>query len=438
MIHGYPAELGLFVCQRWYECSPPLGRPCAPLPDAERVGRLLSIAYQASLLKEEDRQVTFRLVFCEPAEFPEDAGPPSGFHRLVFTRPRHLDQHELARLSPAAKYHRALIGVRLDPTLGFVIWGILQSGARWLRDTHGGRSSQNQALPSALVVAVTGPGQLAVARGIETLGELRDGVIARPSMDVFQSKWLAARFAEIREERAILHAEARARARETWAPLDPNITKVISQQMFKRVIFTMRSTHHGGLLLLLPPEYAADALRDEILRSKYTFDQGEARYRYRTLIMRLMNTLAAEGGQIDPMPENVGWKQYETSTSTIIADLDEAIFELSHLIAALADVDGAVVMTKRFELLGFAAEIRGSDLPDVITVQRATDLEATHCEAEPTDGVGTRHRSAYRLCQHVHDALAVVASQDGSIRFVTWMNDAVTYWDHVASGVPGI
>src|SRR5580658_6678352 len=333
MIHGYPAELGLFVCQRWDAYGPPAGKPSAPLPAAERVGQLLSIAYQASLLKEEDRQVIFRLVLCEPEEFPENGGPPLGFHRLVFTRPRPLDQHELARLSPAAKYHRALIGVRLDATLGFVIWGILQSGARWLRDTHGGRSSQNQALPNALVIAATSPGQLSVARGIETLGELRDGVIARPSMDVFQSQWLAARFAEIREERTLLHAEARAQARERWAPLDANITRVISQQMFKRVIFTMRSTHHGGLLLILPPEYAADALRDGILRSKYTFEQGEARYRYRTLIMRLMNTLAAEGGRVNPMPESVGWKQYEMSTSTAIADLDEAIFELSHLIA---------------------------------------------------------------------------------------------------------
>ena len=437
MTHAYATELGSFVCQRWDECGALSGRVSAPLPDAARVVELLSIVYQASLLKEEDRQVTFRLILAEPSEFPESAGPPSGFHRLVFTRPRHLDQHELARLSPAAKYHRALIGVRLDPALGFVIWGILQSGARWLRDTHGGRSAQNQALPRALVASVTGPGRLAVARGIETLGELREGVISRPSMDVFQSQWLAGRFAEIREERAILHAEARAGAHESWAPLDPNITSVIAQQMFKRVIFTMRMAHHGGLLLILPPEYAAASLRDQVLRSKYSFEQGEARHRYRTLIMRLMNVLAEEGGRISPMPQTVGWKQYETSASSAIADLDEAIFELSHLIAGLADVDGAVVMTKRFELLGFAAEIRGSDLPDVITVQRAIDLEADHCDAEPTDGVGTRHRSAYRLCQHVHDALAVAASQDGTTRFVTWMNGAVTYWDHVSSGAPG-
>jgi hypothetical protein len=42
-----------------------------------------------------------------------------------------------------------------------------------------------------------------------------------------------------------------------------------------------------------------------------------------------------------------------------IAELDEAIFELTHLIAALASVDGAVVMSKRFEILASAERSRG-------------------------------------------------------------------------------
>ncbi|MEO6572627.1 MAG: putative sensor domain DACNV-containing protein, partial [Polyangiaceae bacterium] len=132
------------------------------LPHVEALEELLSIAYQASLLKEEERPVTFRLILGEPLDFPEDAGPPSGLQRLVFTEARRLEEHELRRLSPAAKYHRALIGVRLDPKMGFVIGGILQSGARWLRDVQGGRRSQSPVLPSALVINVNGPGRLAL------------------------------------------------------------------------------------------------------------------------------------------------------------------------------------------------------------------------------------------------------------------------------------
>jgi hypothetical protein len=130
-------------------------------------------------------------------------------------------------------------------------------------------------------------------------------------------------------------------------------------------------------------------------------------------------------------PAPIGWRAYSASANRALAALDEAVFEVSHLIAGLADVDGAVVLTKRFEVLGFGAEIGGGDLEDVHTVRRATDLEGIETEEETVFGVGTRHRSAYRLCSRIHDALVVVISQDGTVRFVTWKDGAVTYWDHV-------
>ena len=70
--------------------------------------------------------------------------------------------------------------------------------------------------------------------------------------------------------------------------------------------------------------------------------------------------------------------------------------EVAHLVAALATTDGAVVMSKRFELLGFGGEISGK-LADVGIVLRALDVEREEFEKESTQSVGTRHRSAYRL-----------------------------------------
>lgn len=40
----------------------------------------------------------------------------------------------------------------------------------------------------------------------------------------------------------------------------------------------------------------------------------------------------------------------------------------------------------------------------------------------------------HRLCQVVRDAIVVVISQDGGLRFVRWHDDAVTYWNQVATG----
>lgn len=113
--------------------------------------------------------------------------------------------------------------------------------------------------------------------------------------------------------------------------------------------------------------------------------------------------------------------------------LDEALFEVAHLVATLANVDGAVVMTDDLEVLGFGAEISGA-LPEVESVDRSLDLQGTGRVRERTDRVGTRHRSAYRLCQQLHDALVIVVSQDGGVRFVRWQDERVTYFDQIATG----
>jgi len=107
---------------------------------------------------------------------------------------------------------------------------------------------------------------------------------------------------------------------------------------------------------------------------------------------------------------------------------------VAHLVAGLSHVDGTVLMTDCLEILGFGVEIAG-ELPEVLRVARANDLEGTEREWVRTDRVGTRHRSAYRLCQAVHDALAVVVSQDGGLRFIRWHDDGVTYWEQVATGL---
>jgi DNA integrity scanning protein DisA with diadenylate cyclase activity len=147
-----------------------------------------------------------------------------------------------------------------------------------------------------------------------------------------------------------------------------------------------------------------------------------------------LNALAAAHVDGEHYRAAVGWEEYARSTDGGIAQLDEAMLELAHLIAGLASIDGAVVLDKRFELLGFGAEI-GGDLPTVRSVARAVDAEGTEKVRESVESVGTRHRAAYRLCNFVHDAVVIVVSQDGTVRVVKWHDGEVTYWDHVSTSV---
>jgi hypothetical protein len=104
------------------------------------------------------------------------------------------------------------------------------------------------------------------------------------------------------------------------------------------------------------------------------------------------------------------------------------------VIASLSAVDGAVVLTRRFEILGFGAEISG-ELPDVSEVVRSRDAEARETMLERAAGMGTRHRSVYRLCQFDPQVLATVVSQDGGVRFIKQLDGRVAYWDHASIGV---
>lgn len=429
MKHAYPAELAASVRERWCADGAPrdVAVPAADLPELETLEQLLSIAYQASLLREEERPVIFRLLLADPHDFPPDAGPPWGLYRLLFTHGRPLDAAELRRLSPAVKYHRTLIGVRRSGVREFEIWGIVQSGPRWLHAPQGGRAAPSSLPPSALVVHVTGPGLLAVARGPSTLCLLHGGRLSGPATDVFESRWLADMFVGLRAEFAALQLADQSRARGPWSALAPEMIELVAPQMLKRLVTTVRGTHHGGMLVVLPSGHALPTTFGQAhVRIKYEFCEEEPRRRYRTLVLASLRALAASSPRRRPAPSPAG----QASSEVQLLAADEALLELSSLIAALANVDGAVVLTERFELIGFGCEI-GGDLTDVTTVRQALDMEATRWATETTETVGTRHRAAYRLCERIHEALAIVVSQDGTVRFVTWKDGGVTYWDQL-------
>ena len=315
------------------------------------------------------------------------------------------------------------------------IWGLLHSGPRWLRDRQGGRVT-SAPLPPLPVVHVTGPGRMEVRKGSEMIGRLDNGALSDASMKVFDSRWLPAGFASARAELMELHAAARKRAferdGERWATLDPDLARLIAAQMFKRLVSTVQNFGRGGTVIFVPPERTEEfSGENRYVAVKYRISNGEPRRRFRALIVKIMNRLAQAHGSTDGSPRaprTVGWREYQESDDEKIAALEEAILEVAHLVAALATTDGAVMMTKRYELLGFGGEISGQ-LPGVETVRRALDVEGDLLEEERTENVGTRHRSAYRLCKELPDVLAVVVSQDGDVRFVCRQGDGVTYWD---------
>ncbi len=415
--HAYPPDLADYVVQHW-----PAGKVLS-LP-RDLLEEALSVAFEASLTEEEARPTRFRLLLTPAFALPEDGAPNQGVLRLRFAEGRSLTRDELRRLAPAAAFETSLIGAHAEDGK-LRIWGVAHSGAAWLAPTVGGRSL----VPNWTydpIVHVTGPGQLAVRCAGKLIGALERGELVDAMMDVFDSEWLPALFARERER---VRAEHAARQVETQSPtlVEHSLVGRVGQHMLRRCIQLVRAARHGGLLLVASAHTAAAPGSVEGLRLKYRFDQDEPARRYRTVLLQILERVAAATSKA-----TVDWTDFALDGSLELERLEQAMFEWSRVIANLSAIDGAVVVDKRFGLLGFGAEV-GAELPPPTRVWRARDTEGAQREPEDIENVGTRHRAAYRFVQAHPHGLAIVISHDGGVSFVANRDGEVVFWEQSVS-----
>jgi hypothetical protein len=157
---------------------------------------------------------------------------------------------------------------------------------------------------------------------------------------------------------------------------------------------SMRAHGRGGAMLVVPA--GTDQWRESIVNPiPYAVSP-----RYAEL---------AELGTVKPgEARDRGWQDA----------LDDAV----EAIAGLTAVDGATVLTDRYELLAFGAKIarrRGSRQVDQLVVTEPIK-GSTRAEVHPNRIGGTRHHSAAQFVHDQRDCVALVASQDGRFTIFAW------------------
>jgi hypothetical protein len=405
---AYPPDLARWVVAHWPDER--------PLPiSVDLFHEAIATAFQASMMTEEGRPSRFRLLLTPFDTLPEDGQPNRGVLRLKFDRSRPLHVEELRRLAPSTPFDTSLIAAHEEQG-ALRIWGIAHSGPAWLAPTWGGRDpGSNWTLDP--IIHVNGPGLIAVRRAGILVGALERGALVDATLDVFESAWLPSLFTREREDLRARHGAAQA-SKTTPTAVEPALVGRISQHMLRRAIQLVRGAHHGGLLLVQDVAAATGALR-----LKYQFEQDEPARRYSALLLRLLEALADSTEK-----PSIGWTDFVKNANADLERLEQAVFEWSRVVANLASIDGAVVLDKRFGLIGFGAEV-SAELPSPSRVWRALDGEGTLREPAEIEAVGTRHRAAYRFVNDHPGSLALVVSADGAVTFVANRDGEVVFWE---------
>jgi hypothetical protein len=155
---------------------------------------------------------------------------------------------------------------------------------------------------------------------------------------------------------------------------------------------SMRAHGRGGALLVVPS--GSETWRESIVRPILYGVQP-----YFAELTELMN---------NPDTERRRWQ--------------EAFTRAVDGVAGLTAVDGATIITDRYELLAFGAKIgRRDGAPRVEAVTVTEPIEGSVATTtNPSEMGGTRHLSAAQFVHDQQNAIALVASQDGRFTIFAW------------------
>jgi len=385
--------------------------------------------YEASLAIEEQRPIRLRAVIANPADLQK-----SDFKPMLFSSPRAFAVPELIKLAPALDSDKTLVGVGSPPNLlrGLYIWGVADVGSSWSKAIHGGGYVMPD-FPDALIVSATEAASLTFARHQHVLAAVRRGRLVLPEVSSLHKGPLADFFRRPRIALGqTIHQmieEDRPGFRHGGHDYATRYTSVV-----ERLLFQIRAQGHGGAVLVVPHEIAAgDARLTSLVHIKYRAERNGMWVGLASSVSHHVVWHELDRAASRPRTPLRGRDYVQTmSMYGQWHESDEVLTDEINLVARLAGVDGAIVMTDQFKLLGFGAEFVATiDLPRVVVARNPEGKGSTRS----VERFGQRHRSAFRFCASTpFPSVAFVVSQDGGIKAVKQVDSKLVMWEEVTTG----
>ena len=349
------------------ERASPILRQASP-PDAEAIEAIIDAAFWASLRREEGYVPKISLALLSPGQ---------AVHPLIFERALALKPSALARVAPAVERPGIHLGVW--PEDGALrVWGTTRS------------------IPTfCFVLEVVAPGLLVVKHHRSEGGKFVNVAV----LEGDQVKIIDEQASNLPDCPTLL---------TSLLGLGPAGAPAGTANILVQLAVSMRAHERGGTLLVVPA--ATGTWRESIVEPiSYS-------------VVPLFSELSGLAGHAPPGERDGPGKEEEEEDDSRHRLWQDALNEAIHAVAGLTAVDGATVLTDRYEVVAFGAKIgRRDGWPAVEQIAVTEPIEGgVAAIVHPTRLGGTRHLSAAQFVQDQHDALALVASQDGGFTVFAW------------------
>lgn len=408
-------------------------------PEPEVFQRLVDIAFHASFLTEEGRRPGFRMIYCNQEGVEASQHSFSDFNRfrtIILPSPRPFNVAELNRIAPAADLTRFLVCVCPTEKEGksLHIWGLLDVGENWWKFVHH-ETSGGMPPPNFLTITSTAPGELSFSLGGNILLMLKNGVLSHPSHNPVWNGPISDFLEASRQE---LYDQAiRELKVSKWDDdgSDDGYPHRFYNFFVERILYNIRNLGHGGTIIMVPNEITFNdpRLTDRILFKYAThYDYAWAGLAQSLVNFRRYYDLYCPLRHGDKELTKEAFDEFN-GLEAKKDKINEELQDISRSIASFTGVDGALVITTQFKVLGFGGEIIAAS-PTLNSVTNAV----SQGQEIPVDSFGTRHRSAFRFCSSFEDSVAFIVSSDGGVKAVKRHGPKLLFWPDINEGAMGL
>ncbi|MBO4409996.1 MAG: hypothetical protein J5775_04500 [Spirochaetales bacterium] len=342
------------------------------LPDREVLKDVFMTLLNASCLREEASFSSFRVCFLDPESSFLDAYVYA--HRLKFDTPIPFSVSGLHKLAPAINPSMSYLVVNLSKA-PYMVTGIIAAYTTWDKIMKGERLS-GSGMPLVPNFFVKGPGEIDACFGEQVIVGYSFGSFLVSRYHVFESSLVAD---ELRRGSSVSEEER--------------------VKFLCRVLWNVNHYKHGGAILIVPSK---------------DYDSRYLDIKYK-------------------LPCEFLFRDEMSMIDVNEAVRNKELVSYSDFIAKLTTVDGAVLLTKDLDLLGFGVEILTDKMARKQPDMRFINSDDTENKNRKFNDNGTRHRSGYRFCDCVEGSVAIVCSQDGSVKACTKKDGKVVVYDNVAT-----